>query len=263
MILAVALLALSSMSLNGCSRSREEVRTIVIAQCEAGAWLVEERVVERRGFTGKTTVAKHSLKFQAADGRRVPIDVSSRGSYRSAAEDRLSVLREPSEGDWQVYVDPALIDPKGYGEWVKCLQSNSAEGSSTRSTPTIASIRYANLHQLRKRYECANGERLELREDGFLYFQSDSSVLLGVVLTNDTFVLDASALHYLASRASRAIADPLPYIQRCRHSSGKTLIEEFKSAVMPQAVFWQKLQDQRDERRHVYRSLLHLRDQGG
>lgn len=198
---------------------------------------------------------KHSLRFQAADGRRVSVDVSPRGSYRPAAEDRLGVFREPREGEWQVYVNPATIDLRQYHEMVKCLDSNSTDEKSAEPLPVIATIRYANLHLLRRRYECEAGGRLDLHEDGLVYFQSDSSVLLGSIIEGDTFAMDASVLSYLSSRGSGPIPSPLSYIQRCSDHSGSTMFDEFEVSVLPGATFWQKLQDQRDDVRRVYRNL--------
>lgn len=242
-LVAPILLGLAAALVSSCGRQME--RSTPIARCTTGTLRIDETIFERESLTRTELAIERRLHFLTADGRRVPIEVSDRASYRPPSDDRLAVLREPREGDWHAYVDPAAIDERGYQELIRCLRVAAAQLSPPKTlapVPVIATLRHANIKHLRKRYDCADDASLAVREDGRVYFQSDSGVLVGLIRDGSVLVLDATALHYLSSRDLRAIPDPLSHFKRCIDRSGRSLFDEFGVVVEPEYLFWARLQ---------------------
>lgn len=234
--------------MEGCAKQYEH--HVPVASCETGDLYVREQVELDPGLSGTSASVKFALYYINRDGRRVDIPASGLGSYRSAAEDRLRIYRSPRQGDWQLYVSPAALAPDEYAALSNCIGAKISDiyrqmalareprsfRSEDRAFPEIATIRHADLMDLRKRYACEPQGAIQVREDGQIWYQGQTQVLVGAVLDGGKRIaLNEGALTYLASLIENVTRDPISYLQSCQEQSGRSMFENFEISRVPGA----------------------------
>lgn len=251
----------SILVMQGCGEQRE--RHIAVAHCARGELYVRERV-QPASEEQRYPLVDLSLYYIDPRGQRVEISASSHGSYRApTAGERSKTYSTPRHGDWHLFIAPATIDPDGYEMLASCIAHNMIDirervaaqapldgfGPANRVVPRMATIRYANLADLRKRYECEAGRVVEVREDGLIYLRQNYSMsLLGSVFEDGrSIALDDLTLRYLASQlATDKTTDPLAFVRDCRRNDQASMFQDFAVAVAPDEVVWAKVAQGRE-----------------
>jgi len=229
--------------LQGCTQQHEH--RIRLAQCSGGGDLyVLERVEARTGLAGRSLSNTFDLYYMDPSNNQIPIQTSSLGRPAMAG-DRLNSYATPRQNDWHLYISPSALDAHAYDTLAACIGTSRAEIDARMSVqrapypflaqerrlPRISTIRYADLNELRRQFECEPGRIVQSQEDGRVYFKSDVTVLLGKVTEGNRIELEEGALRYLKIREGRSIPEPVGYLDRCRDSDGVSLFEAFHSSM--------------------------------
>lgn len=224
------------------------VNDVLVARCEAGNLHVVEAVDTNTGARGGVSAAFDILFVSERDRTSKRIGLTLDGSYKTAASDRLAIFRTPQEGDSHLFVPPRLFGSAEYESLVSCIAQNMPNiydkmaisrpphdefpSRDMRFLP-IASIRYSDLNDIHKRYQCGAGARIDVEPSGRVELtqeQANGSFdrhLFGVILDNGTtMAVEEPPLQF------GAIA-PLPtYLARCKTTAGTSLVQEFNVQVM-------------------------------
>lgn len=177
-------------------------------------------------------------------------------SITSIKATQLKIYREPRAKDWQIFV-PHSIDARVYESLEHCIATQRDEirrrlsvsrpphdlfPSPERTPPEIATIRHANLFELRKQYACEPDGGIEIQENGRVYLRRHDIVLIGSVVDDGkSIVLIESALRYLRQQEDGAIAEPLAYFRRCGHGQGASMFHDFAVSTSPDDIVWAEL----------------------
>jgi hypothetical protein len=243
--------------ISGCDDQRDQhERHISVAHCDRGELYVRERVQPASSEQLGASVDL-SLYYVDARGQRMEISASPYGSYRAPTpEERVKTYSLRHDVNWHLFIAPAAIDADGYEMLASCIAHNMTEmrkrvaaygplddrfGPRDRVLPEIATIRYGNLADLQKRYECAAGRVVDVREDGLLYQRHGYSMsFLGTVFEDGkSIALDDLALDYLATQvAADRTPDPLTFLRECRRSNGASMFQDFAVSVLPDKDVW-------------------------
>lgn len=231
--------------LQGCTEQYEH--RIQVAKCAGGGLYARERVETRRSLSGRSVSPSFSLYYMDSQNRQVPIETSSLEGSETAAGDRLKIYTSPQDKDWHLYVAPSALDPAAYDTLADCIGTNLPEIQrrmsakrapypfvpEERTLPRISTIRYADLKDLRKEFQCEPNATIRMQENRRAYFETDVTVLLARVTDAGTRLdFEEGALRYLKMREKQPIPDPLGYLGQCRDSNGVSLLEAFHSSTV-------------------------------
>ncbi len=236
--------------LQGCGNKYEN--EIQVAHCRDVELYVNEMVDTATGARGGEFV-RYSLYFTDKNKRKSEeIGTSINGSYKlPTSVVQLKMYRLPQHGDWQLFISPKSVNEDGYEALASCIMTNMEDiyekmmvsrpphdrfPSHDRVLPKIATIRYMDLNDLKKEYQCDAQGDIHILEDGLIYIRlRNSRSLIGVVIEDgEKIVLDEKAMRYFEKELSEIkIAEPNTYTRQCKNAGGRSMYDEFKVSSMP------------------------------
>ncbi len=230
--------AISTLLLFGCgSKYENHVR---VATCEGGDIFVKE-IVDTNTWPRGGVFTKFSLYFKSPDKvENIEIAVTSDSVYKLATPtEHLKEFQQPQFQDWRLFISPSTISLEGYERVASCIQNNMQgiyeKMSESRSPswhfpsrdrvlPQIATIRYADLNQYRKAYECPDDRELIILESGVIHIRRQGTSLLGVLFNDGrSIAFREKSIH----SETRNATDPNTYLGLCKDEAGRSILHTF------------------------------------
>jgi hypothetical protein len=105
--------------------------------------------------------------------------------------------------------------------------------SPDRVLPKIATLRYSNVADLRKEYQCPHKVILKVLDNGELFdFHTRGSSFIGVVFDNGRSIALNQNPYFLFENSDK-VANKIEFLRQCVNKGGKSLFQDFQISTLP------------------------------